>query len=184
MAGGWVGWSIMPSRLHSMDRLFKSPWTAIWYQEEHLVSDFMPQSSSAWPHDCNRKIQMKRMLMIKILFMNWKVWFPDSVAGPCWFCLASPEVEKHLVVSVGTYAYLALAKGGLVSEHLLILPITHFQSTPDLDDDCREGESILSTISVSYQWGYQKIISCPPFFYPYYPSSNLYVSLKYIKKTA
>ena len=21
--------------------------------------------------------------------------------GPCWFCLGSPEVEKHLVVSVG-----------------------------------------------------------------------------------
>jgi len=25
-------------------------------------------------------------------------------SGPCWFCLASPEVEKHLVVSVGTQA--------------------------------------------------------------------------------
>lgn len=23
--------------------------------------------------------------------------------GPCWFCLASPEVEKHLVVSIGTH---------------------------------------------------------------------------------
>jgi len=33
------------------------------------------------------------------------VIFVVSVAqptGPCWFCLASPEVEKHLVVSVGT----------------------------------------------------------------------------------
>lgn len=63
---------------------------------------------------------------------------PPKPTGPCWFCLASPEVEKHLVVSVGNHAYLALAKGGLVSEHLLILPITHFQSTPDLDDDCRQ----------------------------------------------
>ncbi|XP_045138727.1 CWF19-like protein 1 isoform X3 [Portunus trituberculatus] len=61
---------------------------------------------------------------------------PPKPTGPCWFCLASPEVEKHLVVSVGDHTYLALAKGGLVSEHLLILPITHFQSTPDLDDDC------------------------------------------------
>jgi len=24
---------------------------------------------------------------------------------PCWFCLASPEVEKHLVVSVGTQVF-------------------------------------------------------------------------------
>ncbi|XP_045618133.1 CWF19-like protein 1 [Procambarus clarkii] len=63
---------------------------------------------------------------------------PPKPTGPCWFCLASPEVEKHLVVSVGDHVYLALAKGGLVPQHLLILPITHFQSTPDLDDDSRE----------------------------------------------
>ncbi|XP_071515989.1 CWF19-like protein 1 [Panulirus ornatus] len=63
---------------------------------------------------------------------------PPKPTGPCWFCLASPEVEKHLVVSVGNHAYVALAKGGLVPEHLLILPITHFQSTSDLEDDCRE----------------------------------------------
>jgi hypothetical protein len=48
--------------------------------------------------------------------------------GPCWFCLASPEVEKHLVVSVGTQCYLALAKGGLTENHVLILPIGHYQS--------------------------------------------------------
>jgi len=28
--------------------------------------------------------------------------FLAQPSGPCWFCLASPEVEKHLVVSVGT----------------------------------------------------------------------------------
>lgn len=49
--------------------------------------------------------------------------------GPCWFCLGSPEVEKHLVVSVGDHNYLALAKGGLVEDHILILPIGHHQST-------------------------------------------------------
>lgn len=63
---------------------------------------------------------------------------PPKPTGPCWFCLASPEVEKHLVVSVGEHVYLALAKGGLVPEHLLILPITHFQSTSDLDGDSRQ----------------------------------------------
>lgn len=29
----------------------------------------------------------------------------------CWFCLASPSVEKHLIIAVGSTAYLALAKG-------------------------------------------------------------------------
>lgn len=49
--------------------------------------------------------------------------------GPCWFCLGSPEVEKQLVVSVGSQSYMTIAKGGLTSDHILILPIGHHQST-------------------------------------------------------
>ena len=26
---------------------------------------------------------------------------PPVPKGPCWFCLGSPEVDKHLIVSVG-----------------------------------------------------------------------------------
>ncbi|XP_064602492.1 CWF19-like protein 1 [Liolophura sinensis] len=58
--------------------------------------------------------------------------------GPCWFCLGSAEVEKHLVVSVGLQCYLALAKGGLVSDHVLILPIGHHQSTVSSTADVRQ----------------------------------------------
>lgn len=29
----------------------------------------------------------------------------------CWFCLASSNVEKHLIVTVGSETYVALAKG-------------------------------------------------------------------------
>ncbi|KAJ0056964.1 hypothetical protein NL108_000776, partial [Boleophthalmus pectinirostris] len=84
--------------------------------------------------------------------------------GPCWFCLASPQVEKHLVISIGTHVsllkhigiwctlkvnptynilltlqcYLALAKGALTSRHLLILPIGHYQSVVDLASDVVE----------------------------------------------
>jgi len=43
----------------------------------------------------------------------------------CWFCLSNPNVETHLVVSVGRYTYLALAKGGFIPEHVLIIPIQH-----------------------------------------------------------
>ncbi|KAM9327368.1 CWF19-like protein 1 [Pholidichthys leucotaenia] len=52
--------------------------------------------------------------------------------GPCWFCLASPQVEKHLVISIGTHCYLALAKGGLTPQHVLILPIGHYQSVVEM----------------------------------------------------
>ncbi len=56
-------------------------------------------------------------------------------AGPCWFCLSGSEVEKHLVVSVGEHAYLALPKGGLTSEHVLILPIAHYPSLLEVPED-------------------------------------------------
>eukprot|EP00124_Ichthyophonus_hoferi_P000769 Ihof_evm11s31 gene=Ihof_evmTU11s31 len=50
----------------------------------------------------------------------------------CWFCLSSPQVEKHLVVTVGTEIYMALAKGPLVENHILLLPINHLPSSRDL----------------------------------------------------
>lgn len=46
----------------------------------------------------------------------------------CWFCLSNPSVEEHLVVSVGEGNYLAMAKGGLTPEHLLLVPIEHAAS--------------------------------------------------------
>lgn len=45
----------------------------------------------------------------------------------CWFCLASPDVEKHLIASIGDFCYLALPKGGLVPEHCMVVPIDHFR---------------------------------------------------------
>ncbi|XP_012517197.1 PREDICTED: CWF19-like protein 1 isoform X2 [Propithecus coquereli] len=63
---------------------------------------------------------------------------PPQPPGPCWFCLASPEVEKHLVVNIGTHCYLALAKGGLSDDHVLILPIGHYQSVVELSAEVVE----------------------------------------------
>lgn len=53
----------------------------------------------------------------------------------CWFCLASPNVEKEFVVSIADNAYLATAKGGLVEQHLLILPVEHIRSSLDTTDE-------------------------------------------------
>jgi len=55
----------------------------------------------------------------------------------CWFCLANPQVEKHLVVSVGSECYLALAKGALTPDHVLIIPLGHFPSTGELPESAR-----------------------------------------------
>ncbi|XP_076035712.1 CWF19-like protein 1 [Oratosquilla oratoria] len=99
---------------------------------------------------------------------------PPKPTGPCWFCLASPEVEKHLIVCVGNHAYVALAKGALVPEHLLILPITHFQSTPELDEDCREE---IEKFKNALHDMFKKQGKCVVFFERNYRSQHLQVQV-------
>src|SRR5579859_1090438 len=57
-----------------------------------------------------------------------------NAANDCFFCLSNVNVAKHLVVSIGTEVYLALAKGPLTtpdlvgmpfSGHVIIIPIAH-----------------------------------------------------------
>ncbi|CAH0478636.1 unnamed protein product [Peronospora belbahrii] len=43
----------------------------------------------------------------------------------CWFCLSTPALERHLIVSIGQEAYLAMPKGAICGDHLLIVPIAH-----------------------------------------------------------
>ncbi|CBZ51064.1 hypothetical protein NCLIV_041390 [Neospora caninum Liverpool] len=55
----------------------------------------------------------------------------------CWFCLANPKVEKHLVASVGDTCYVAAPKGGVHALHALIIPITHFPSVAFATEEVR-----------------------------------------------
>lgn len=50
-------------------------------------------------------------------------------AESCWFCLSSPDVESHLVISIGEGYYCALAKGPLVPNHVLVIPVEHCRTT-------------------------------------------------------
>lgn len=51
-----------------------------------------------------------------------------SVDG-CWFCLRSNAADKSLIVSVGDEVYVSLARGGLTTDHLQLVPVKHL---PDL----------------------------------------------------
>lgn len=79
----------------------------------------------------------------------------------CWFCLSSPVVSKHLVISVGTEIYLALAKGGLVEDHFLILPITHHQSLSILPKNVKEEMDLYKKAVARY---YESTDRVPVFF--------------------
>lgn len=61
---------------------------------------------------------------------------PAVEAGEkCWFCLQSPDLEKHLIICVGEHFYLALAKGPVNNFHTLIIPIEHVQSAALFNQD-------------------------------------------------
>jgi len=45
----------------------------------------------------------------------------------CWFCLASPTCEKHLIVAIREECYIAMPKGAVNEHHALIVPIDHKQ---------------------------------------------------------
>ncbi|GLT79082.1 hypothetical protein SLA2020_505890 [Shorea laevis] len=59
-----------------------------------------------------------------------------SRSKECWFCLSSPSVESHLVTSIGESCYCAVAKGPLVQDHLLIIPIEHLPNTLSVPPEC------------------------------------------------
>ncbi|KAL9921226.1 CWF19-like protein 1 homolog [Glossina fuscipes fuscipes] len=60
----------------------------------------------------------------------------------CWFCLSCPDVEKHLIITIGEHFYLALAKGPVNDYHILILSITHIPAASQITND-EEWEELL-----------------------------------------
>ena len=52
--------------------------------------------------------------------------FPADSRTDCWFCLASPTCEKHLITSVHNQCYITMTKGPVHKDgHVLIVPVTH-----------------------------------------------------------
>lgn len=92
----------------------------------------------------------------------------------CWFCLSSASVERHLVVCIGTYFYVALAKGPLDQTHCLLLPITHVQSSALLEPESwRE----LTRFKVALARMYRTVGKATFFFERNYRTSHLQVNV-------
>lgn len=54
--------------------------------------------------------------------------FPADSRTDCWFCLASPACEKHLIVGVFDTCYAAQPKGPCHPGHVLLVPVQHDSS--------------------------------------------------------
>ncbi|KAL7472403.1 hypothetical protein ACHAXS_012810 [Conticribra weissflogii] len=51
--------------------------------------------------------------------------FPPDSRTDCWFCLASPTCEKHLIIAVYQECYITMPKGAVNQYHSLIVPVEH-----------------------------------------------------------
>jgi hypothetical protein len=59
-------------------------------------------------------------------------------AQDCWFCLASPQVKAHMIISISEHCYVALARGGIVDFHVLIVPIDCVPNRLHLSTDSKK----------------------------------------------
>ncbi|KAG0050731.1 hypothetical protein BGZ83_004478 [Gryganskiella cystojenkinii] len=70
---------------------------------------------------------------------------PNAPPPPCWFCLSNPEIDKNLIVSIGTEVYMTLAKGQMPDTtagkalipgggHVILITINHYSSFSTVEE--------------------------------------------------
>ncbi|XP_068652264.1 zinc finger CCCH domain-containing protein 64 isoform X2 [Aristolochia californica] len=86
----------------------------------------------------------------------------------CWFCLSSPNIETHLVVSIGESCYCALAKGQLVEDHVLVIPVEHCPNVVSLTQEAaKELQRYKSALRNYFKKQGKAVV-----YYEYLPSSH------------
>ncbi|VDN94025.1 unnamed protein product [Brugia pahangi] len=102
------------------------------------------------------------------------------VQQPCWFCLSNVDVEQYLVISVADECYLAMPKGPLVNDHVMILSIGHIQSVvaapQAVRDDIKKYKDALTLM-------FNKQGKLPVFFERNYKTQHLQIQVVPIPKT-
>jgi hypothetical protein len=175
----WLyAFSMTPMKICERTELVLQPpgVTDIPYRDEHItVQGAETNGAQSWRFDMNAKMDdgdrgKKR---------KHDGDGPPKAQGPCWFCLSSAEVEKHFIVSVGSHCYLALPKGGLTGDHVLILPIGHHANAVDLPEEvAAELEKFKSALRKMYK----RLGKAPVFFERNYRASHLQIQVVPVSK--
>lgn len=64
--------------------------------------------------------------------------YPKDSRTDCWFCLASPTCENHLIITVKESVYIAMPKGAMDDFHSLIIPFAHSYASNNEESDDNE----------------------------------------------
>ncbi|MFH4981643.1 hypothetical protein AB6A40_008352 [Gnathostoma spinigerum] len=92
----------------------------------------------------------------------------------CWFCLSNIDVEKYLIVSVASECYLAMPKGPLTNDHVMILSVGHIQSMSAAPEAVRNG---IEQFKKSLTMMYEKMNKVCVFFERNYKTHHLQVQV-------
>ena len=144
--------SLDPSKLETCDVQTECPYTAQMFEQrgeksktnsfsngtpgsDSSVNSFRWQSSdTSNEHDSQSPANKRRKSN-------------QMASRECWFCLKSESCAKHLIVYVNdnNTFYIALAKGGIHAQHVLIVPVDHHRSAASLPDSLDEDLDALKT---------------------------------------
>jgi len=76
-----------------------------------------------WALSKNKEFDPKPENRVRHNFQNHH--YPLDARTDCWFCLASPTCEHHLILNVYDTCYVTMPKGSLDDYHALIVPVNH-----------------------------------------------------------
>lgn len=173
----WVyAFSISPMRALSTAELSKQPPTTTEcpYSMNTVANTGEDDASSQFFYDLSKSSEGQKRKHKESEKSGKHKQSKVQALETCWFCLTSKEVEKHLVVSIGETCYVALAKGGLTPDHILILPNCHYQSVIELpDDELRE----MKQFKVALQKFFKTRDKCVVFFERNYKSPHLQIQV-------
>ena len=86
-------------------------------QPSHLVGTTLRWAKGEPP-------KSKRQELLEALGLE-RQFFEADTRTDCWFCLASPTCETHLITGVYKEWYAAMPKGPVHPGHVLLVPVTH-----------------------------------------------------------
>ena len=142
------------------------------YREQHITVASPANNSNQFFYDMNAKMEDEGRGKKRKREGDHQA--PARPPGSCWFCLSSPEVAKHLIVSVGSHAYLALPKGGLTDDHLLICPVGCYPSQVSLPEEAAEE---VDKFKSALRKMYKKHNKVPVFFERNYKQQHLQIQV-------
>lgn len=141
-------WDERSKRICRFISLVKEGTGGKWFYAFEILKDNPVQPDTKFldnPYESEKISEAKPRLQSNTELKEERPVKRKKIVAPseCFFCLSNPDVETHMIVSIGTYAYLTIAKGPVTkpsnglsfSGHAIIVPIKHIPTVRSDNED-------------------------------------------------